>query len=349
MVKRPTKLSGASMRIIQAGADIRTTPEPDPTDLAFMARQLVQVTLPHTAPKGSPPEWSRRNGNLTLAIRPAYRTDPTTGKRVCVGYPYGTIPRLLLFWITTEAVRTRSPRLELGHSLNRFMKVIGLNPDTGGGRRSDARRLRDQMDRLFRATISFEITNGQSQRWLDMQIAPEGELWWNFHTPTQQGLFQSWIELNHRFFEAITNAPVPVDMRALWALKRSPLALDLYAFVGYRAFIATQTGRVQFVTWEQLMGQLGTDYTHVQHFRAKTKTALRKIKVVFPGLILGRKQGGIEILPGASAVPPKRARQKALPPVDQGVIHGETVSPEDGETVSPEDGETVSQPIDRVL
>jgi hypothetical protein len=67
--------------------------------------------------------------------------------------------------------------------------------------------------------------------------------------------------------------------------------------------------------------------------RAKTKTALRKIKVVFPGLILGRKQGGIEILPGASAVPPKRARQKALPPVDQVVIHGETVVPEHGETV----------------
>jgi hypothetical protein len=343
----PTQKKSPPMRIIQAGSEIRTSPEPDPADIAFMARQLVQATLPHTAPKGNPPEWMRRNGNLTLAIRPGYKTDRATGKRVCLGYPYGTVPRLLLFWITTEALRTGSRRLELGPSLNAFMRDLGLSPSTGGGPRSDARRLRDQMERLFRATISFEILNGQSQRWLDMQVAPEGELWWDFCDPEQQGLFNSWIELHERFFQAITNAPVPVDMRALQALKRSPLALDLYAFVCYRAYVATQTGKAQFITWEQLMEQLGTDYGVVGDFRRKAKAALRKIKTVFPGLKLGSKQGGIEILPGASAVPPKRSWRKALPPVDQEVIHGETVTPSHGETVTPPHGETVTQPIDK--
>jgi Plasmid encoded RepA protein len=316
-----------------------------------MARQLVQATLPHTAPRGQPPEWSRQNGNLTLAIRPGYKTDRATGKRVCLGYPYGTIPRLVLFWITTEALRTRSARLELGASLAGFMRALGLNPDNGsiGAKRSDARRLREQMERLFRATISFEITEAKSQRWLDMQIAPEGEMWWDFHDPAQQGLWLSWIELNPRFFQAITNAPVPVDMRALRALKRSPLALDLYAWVSYRAFVAAQSGRTQFVTWEQLMGQLGTDYVHVQHFRAKAKAALRKIQAVYPGLLLGGKQGGIEILPGASAVPPKRSQRKALPAVDQAVIRDETVSLRGDETVSLMGDETVSQPIERLL
>jgi hypothetical protein len=100
-------------------------------------------------------------------------------------------------------------------------------------------------------------------------------------------------------------------MRALKALKRSPLALDLYAFVSYRAFVATQSGRAQFVTWDQLREQLGTDYNRIDNFRAKAKAALRKIKAVYPGLILGDKQGGIEIRPGASAVPPKRSRRNA--------------------------------------
>jgi hypothetical protein len=49
--QQPKKLTDAHMRIIQAGAEIRTTPELDSTDLAFMARQLVQATLPHTAPR----------------------------------------------------------------------------------------------------------------------------------------------------------------------------------------------------------------------------------------------------------------------------------------------------------
>jgi hypothetical protein len=302
--KKHAGTSPSDFRIVQAGTEIRTTPEPDSADIAFMARQLVQATLPHSAPKGNPPEWSRQNGNLVLSIRPGYKTDRVTGKRVCLGYPYGTIPRLLLFWITTEAIRTRSRRLTLGKSLRAYMQELGLNPSTGGGIRSDSRRLRDQMERLFRATISFEILNDNSQRWLDMQIAPEGELWWDFHEYDEKGSFYSWIELHERFFQAITNAPVPVDMRALRALRRSPLALDLYAFVCYRAFIATQSGKIQFVTWKQLMGQLGTDHAHLQNFRAKVKAALQKIRVVYPGLVLGSRTGGVQILPGTSAVPP---------------------------------------------
>jgi hypothetical protein len=312
MTRPPKKLTDAHMRIIQAGAEIRTTPEPDPADLAFMARQLVQATLPHSDP-GKVEVWSRSNGNLTLTIRPGY----DHSRRRFYGYPFGTIPRLLLFWITTEALRTRNRRLYLGNSIAAFMRELGLDPSRGGPR-SDAWRLRDQMMRLFRAIISFDRTNEGRHEWLDMQIAPEGCtcFWWDFHDPGQDDLFSSWIDLNERFFHAITSAPVPVDMRALRALKRSALALDLYAFVSYRAFVATQSGRAQFVSWAQLMGQLGTDYAHLQHFRAKAKAALRKIKTVFPGLRLGPQEGGIEILPGASAVPPRRPRRKALPPVD---------------------------------
>ena len=42
---------------------------------------------------------------------------------------------------------------------------------------------------------------------------------------------------------------------------------------------------------------MGGEYAHIQHFRAKVKAALRKIKIVYPGLKFGKKQGGIEILP----------------------------------------------------
>jgi hypothetical protein len=304
------------MKIIKAGQEIRTDPEPNPADIVFMTRQLVQATLPHSDP-GKVDAWSRTNGNLTLTIRPGWDHE----KRRSLGYPYGVIPRLLLFWITTEALRTGSRRLYLGSSLAAFMRALGLDPDNGstGAKRSDARRLKDQMLKLFRATISFDRKDEHKHEWLDMQLVPHGGMcvWWDFNNAGQEGLFSSWIDLNEYFFQAITSAPVPVDMRALDALKRSPLALDLYAFVSYRAYVATQTGRPQFISWEQLMGQLGTGYGRVDHFRAKAKGALRKIKAVYPGLKLGPKLGGIEILPGASAVPPKASRRKALsPPVD---------------------------------
>src|SRR4051812_3536568 len=122
MTRRPKKLSDAHMRIIQAGAEIRTTPEPDPTDIAFMARQLVQATLPHSNP-GNVPVWTRTNGRLTLVVRPHY--DRKQGRYL---YPFGSVPRLLLFWITTEAVRTQSRLLYPGNSVAAFMRELDLNP-----------------------------------------------------------------------------------------------------------------------------------------------------------------------------------------------------------------------------
>lgn len=269
-------------------------------DAAFMARQLVQATLPHSNP-GNVPLWKRTNGNLTLAIQPGIDID--TGKSY--GFPYGTVPRLLLFWITTEAVKTKNRRIELGHSLTDFMAELGLNPNNGslGAKRSDAHRLRMQMERLFRARISFQIKKESENRagyaWLDMQVAPEGMFWWDYKNPHQTTIWESWIELGEKFYEAITAAPVPVDMRALKSLKRSPLALDLYSWLTYEAWRAHKANQPRFVSWELLHAQFGAEYGDMGNFRKKIKAAMVKIRQVYPGLVLGNKRGGIEVLPGS--------------------------------------------------
>jgi hypothetical protein len=290
-------LTPTTRRLVDAAAEIMGEPALTDRDRAFMARQLVQATLPHSDP-GKAEAWQRTNGNLTLVIRPGWDSK----KRCPVGYPYGTVPRLLLFWLTTEAVRTRSRILHPGNTVTGFMRELGLNPDTGGGKRGDARRLRDQMERLFRAIISFEITDDRSQQWLDMQIAPAGEMWWDFHDPDQQGLFQSWIELGEKFYEALIAAPVPVDMRALRALKRSPLALDLYAWATYRTFTVTQAGKPAFISWTALAAQIGGDYADLKDFRKKAIASFRKVQTVYPALRLGDAEGGFVLKPSASAV-----------------------------------------------
>ncbi len=226
--KPPAPITRSQKGLIDAATDIRMNP--DDAEAAFMARELVQCTLPHKNP-GKIEAWQRRNGNLTLTQRAGWDEK----KNCSLGFPYGVIPRLLLFWITTEALRTKDRRLELGHSLSAFMREIGLVPSSAGaGKRSDARRLQNQMRRLFKATISFHKTMEQQhrhgERWLDMQVAPEGELWWDPHDPEQGALWGSYVVLGELFYKAITGAAVPVDMRVLRAIKRSVLALDLYAW-----------------------------------------------------------------------------------------------------------------------
>ena len=120
-----SSLSPAMRRILDAAAEIKA--EPNAAEMAFMARALVQATLPHSDP-GEVPIWGRTNGRLTLTIKPDWELDPKTNQSHCVGIPYGTIPRLLLFWITTEAVKTKSRRLELGSSLSAFMRELGKYP-----------------------------------------------------------------------------------------------------------------------------------------------------------------------------------------------------------------------------
>lgn len=294
-----TILTPAKKKLIDAAADIRQTPEN--VEWAFMARQLVQCTLPHRNP-GNVPLWKRQNGNLSLSIVPGIDRD--TGKSF--GYPYGVIPRLLLFWIVTEAKHTASRRLELGNSLAQFMHTIGLNADTGGGKRSDAKRLREQMQRLFRAIISFQqtVTDGprQGQSWLDMQVAPKGELWWDTKQPEQGVLWGSWIQLGEEFFNAIMAGPVPYDMRALRALKRSPLALDVYAVLNYRAHT---TKEPVFLSWELLMKQLGSELGTARNFRLKMVPTLRKVLAVQPHLKVVRVKGGLAIHPSRPAIAPR--------------------------------------------
>jgi hypothetical protein len=297
-------------KLLDAAEAIRL--DPDKIEAAFMARQLVQATLPHSDPKDVP-EWTRTNGNLTLSIVAGRTKDAKTGERKSAGYPYGTIPRLLLFWMTTEAVRTKNRRLFLGNNLTKFMRDIGLNPDNGGtgAKRSDARRLRDQMERLFKASISFEQThegaNGRKgESWMNMNVASKAMFWWDEKQPEQPVLFESWIELGEDFFEAITAAPVPVNMIALKALKGSALALDLYAWASYTAYQTQQKGQSRFLSWELLHNQIGGDYSDIKEFGRKSRDALRKVKTVYPALGMTFEKGGVRILPCSPSVTVKK-------------------------------------------
>ena len=68
--------------------------------------------------------------------------------------PYGTLPRLLLAWVCSEAVRTQSPELVLGGSLAAFMRKLDLY-STSGGTTGGRTRLRNQMRRLFGCMVTL--------------------------------------------------------------------------------------------------------------------------------------------------------------------------------------------------
>lgn len=287
-------------KLLHVGTEICTNPETPEADKAFLSRQLIQVTLPHSSP-GHIPVWTRQNNGLRLSIQQGYED----GKPI--GYPFGSIPRLLIFWLTAEAIRTKSRRIELGNNLAAFMRQLGLNSE-GGGKRGDPQRLKSQMRRLFRSTISFEYSqseNGmQGVSWIDMKVTSKGEYWWDFKCPNQSSMWDSWIMLGEDFFNALISYPVPLDMRALKALKSSALSLDLYSWLTWRAFVAYRTGNSQVITWKALNRQLGSNYSDLNNLITKCKAAIKKILVVYPKLDLEYISGGFAVLPSSRPAVP---------------------------------------------
>lgn len=232
--------------------------------LGFMARAMVQATLPHKKVAGN--EFERRNGNFTLSLMAPAK----------IGLPYGTVPRLLLAWVTTEAVKTKTRELELGDSMAAFMGELGLSAT--GGSTGSITRLKNQTRRLFASTVSASYESKTKIADIGYRLADKSVLWWHAKEPEQAGLWRSTVTLSEQFFNEVVDRPVPIDMRAIKALKRSPMALDIYTWLTYRM---SYLKRPTVIPWAALAMQFGSNYAQVRQFKAAFLTELRKVVTVY--------------------------------------------------------------------
>lgn len=258
--------------------------------VGYMARALVQATLPHKATKEK--VFTRQNGAFELSIMSPH------------GLPYGTIPRLLLSWMTTEAVRTQSPHLVLGSSLSAFMSELNLLRT--GGKRGDITRLKKQTVLLFSSTVSCRYSDETTDQGRGFNIAKEYNLWWNPKKPDQLPLWQSTVTLGTDFFKEIVERPVPVDMEALMKLKRSPMALDIYFWLTYRL---SYLHRDLIIPWPMLQMQFGADYAQTTegqyNFKRKFLLRLKDVQAVYDKAKVFSEDRGLRLKPSPSHVPKK--------------------------------------------
>ena len=265
--------------------------ETDP-DLGFMARLLVLCSLPRSNP-GNRLQYKRVNGPFTL-----YMTASGGNK-----LPFGNLPRLILAWVCSEAVRTQSRVLVLGKSLSGFMRSLGVYSSSG----EKHTRLRNQMKRLFGCTVSMIYEDEHGEARVSSLVADHAEFWWNERKPDECSLWQSKIELGEKFFNEIIRHPVPLNMNTLKALKRSSLGLDLYLWLTYRTFPLRAPLRL---TWKQLYSQFGvhpskaSDKETIQNFRRKVLRELKKIKLAWPELNYSTAPGLLILHPSTPAIAP---------------------------------------------
>ena len=264
-------------------------------DRGFMARLMALCSLPRTNP-GNQYRYVRHNGPYKLIMS-------ATGDHKL---PFGNLPRLILAWLCTEAVRTRSRELTLGASLAEFMRKLGIYHNSGG-RGGVQTRLRNQMNRLFGCTVSLIYEDESGFARVTSSVADKQEFWWNERKPHESSLWESKIELGEKFFNEIISHPVPIDMNILKALKRSTLGLDLYLWLTYRTFALRGP---QQLTWRQMYRQFGAhpakagDKFTVHAFRYKVLRELKKITLAWPELNYATAPGVLILLPSTPAIAP---------------------------------------------
>lgn len=267
--------------------------------MGYMGRALVQATLPYKEPDKDLRAWGRRAGNVSLVIQPGVYFDHDNQSQ-SIGYPFGSYPRLLLAWIATEALRTNERQLVLGDRLSDFLEALGYSQQNGGPR-GNITRIREQMKRLFAAHIAIVYGGEQGADFAhkQFQIAEETEFWWDPQRPDQAGLWQSTVTLSERFFNEVKTNPVPIDLRALRALRQSPIALDLYCWLTYRMFSLRAPVTVP---WEALKLQFGSEAGRDRKFRENVSKQLQQVLAVYPASVTPTK-AGLYLEPSKTSVP----------------------------------------------
>ena len=267
-------------------------------DLGFMGRTMALCSLPRSNP-GNRKEYKRVNGPFTLYMVAG------GGNKL----PFGNLPRLILAWISTEAVRTRSRVLILGPSLAKFMKTLGVYSSGGG---NAGIKLRNQMRRLFGCTVQLSYKEGNEEQFVNSPIAARGKYWWNPNNNSALPGWNSTIVIGEDLFNEIIRHPVPLDMNTLTALKRSTLGLDLYLWLVYRTFALRAPLRL---SWQQVYGQFGrhpdkaSDKNTVQMFRRAALRELKKIKLAWTELNYSTAPGVLILHPSTPAIAPVEQSQ----------------------------------------
>jgi hypothetical protein len=258
--------------------------------ISFQYVPLIQCSFPHADP-GAQTVFTRRNGWLELTLSTA---------RPDTGLPYGVPARLLTIYCASEAIRTRSPEIYLGKSVHDFLRLLDI-PITRGERGS-LRVYANQLLRLIHCALSIDenVRDANGRTGLHIRQAlfvEEARLWWDERDGVGQG---SSLVLSPVLYDSILERSAPLSTDAIRQLRKSPMDLDVYAWLVHRLFALN---RPSIVTWPQLSAQFGHSYDQLRFFRRFFGDSVARVLKVYPEARLKLEERGVTLLPSRPHVP----------------------------------------------
>ncbi len=265
--------SGREMRLVEAAVAIREGQDED--QIAYHHTVFCQTALPYRRVPDR--TWERTNGHIDLRVEAGTALHPETRKWVNLPLPFGSKSRLILIHFDTLAIMSQSPEFEIEHSMTAFLKKLqGYSPNG-----KEIAAFRDHAAALTGSLFRFAMAQGDRTFQTDTKIVTSFELWYP-RNENQQTLWPSYVRLSDEYYKTLVNHAVPLDYRAVAALKESALALDVYKWLAQR-LCRIPANKPAFIPWPLVQLQFGQGYKDLRFFRRVFKKALAAVKLEYEG------------------------------------------------------------------
>ena len=270
-------------------------------ELLFTHALLTSVSLPYRS-QGDARSYARKCGNVSLRLD-AGAVPGADGAWRDVPLPYGAKARLLLLHLTSEAIRTGSPVVEVEDSFTAFARSLKISTDG-----KNLRLLRKQIEAMAAVRMALAQRNGDRVEVFQGHVF-EGISAQLPDDPHQMPLWSSVVRFSPRFFESARQRAVPLSKTAVMALKHNARALDVYGWLAHRFH---GLGKPVKVRWTSLRWQFGKPEQDLTGFKRRFRDALKQVLVVYPNARVEAVYGGIKLSPSPTPVKSVRRPGRGL-------------------------------------
>ena len=286
----------ADRQVIDAASAILAEEE---SRLGITHAGFAMTSLPHK--RITDTVWTREGHRTTLLIESG--RDRQKG---FIGVPYGSIARLILLYLQTEAIRTNSPEVELGRSMKSWMSRMSLT--TGG---KTYQLVTEQARRISACRLTFftEQEGGAENRHNGAFVQDAITFANPVDDEVQPSLWQDHVRLDAGFWKSLREHPVPVREEAIKAIGTRSMAIDVYIWLAYRLH---SLGKITPVSWAAVHGQFGAGFRLIRQLKPSFSEALNLALAVYPEARVDIERDGILLHPSPPAVPKSEARRLGI-------------------------------------
>ena len=285
---------------IEAAAAMRDAGPCTAADTGYAV--LGSSCLPHKSLDASaaPERWYGKIDNVEIGIDSGHYADGRP-----VGIPYGSKARIIMVYLTTAAVTSTSPEIELGASMYGWLRAMSASKFGGMTYRLFAEQARRIAAMTIHATVeagaqSLALSGHSIAELIQPNRQPDAQ---PMYTQTQgETEFPQRVLLDLSYWRAAKIHSCAIRLCALRQLGNNGTAIDLYVWLAHHL---PPLRHSQNIGWAELHAMFGGGYRHLRQMKMPFLNALYLALAVYPEAHVESNDAGITLLP---SLPPVRAQ-----------------------------------------